>query len=845
MAATIDEVSRRGGRLHVQEGERREKTTAVAAAAEPATHYSAQHAATPRDRHSRGWSSSPSNSSSAAAAALMPEGTTSLGLVAPRGRPSMTTSLSLSSSSSSSIRAPERTSSLAGVGDQHAWRQGDDSMPIAGGALGRHRGSPADTRQQHHVEATRRREARVGDLGRTGGDRAGSEAGASSINSPPLLTCSASVASGWASSVPDAGRRQRSVGRFDGVEGRNPADYDDGDMRSSLARRGQNGGEGVNGSQQRATERWTGMQSSSAAMQRCGQNRRRHDTTQTSQRRRDDGEEGGAAVRYQNSADNGLVATIVDPARRSRPSTGVAPDQQQRDHRQKDIRRSGGRRSQRRDGRSTPALTRDGIELAATFAPASSDTDADHPRRAQEDDKAALHTAADVAAAAEAAMTASVANHATAVAAFPSHASRHSQQPEQQRQHSDSRRRRRQYEQESPVSSLSWTTEVRSTPRPGRRSRSGRGADPDRGGLPAAAATAASGGAFGGSGMVSSRPRISASGSTSTSDSAGSWQRQRGAAQLDVSGGGSSSAPRLSAAGLSAGASPEYRSRGRSPQSNSSEYSSASAARGARVDDPSTGKASHFRAGPQTKIVAAASVLSRSGYRSHSRLGHTHSSSSDASSIPRAGSSVPRRSPRQTVLASSNSSSTGSALGDRTGLTPCVQPRSTYIGGGGGEGGEGGGEAVHSTARNQHERLVSDHSETAATELTVPSYRSNGGDRPVRQGNPTSIGVPRIPVRSISYGEIFGRVSPCDPPLQQHQRRASPLQNNGGEEGRGGQGQGQGRRQHPLLPPRASYSSSPPSSSVTLSPPSPSSLTPFSTPDGGGGEGGSGHRRFA
>ncbi|CAN0181362.1 unnamed protein product, partial [Ectocarpus sp. 13 AM-2016] len=107
--------------------------------------------------------------------------------------------------------------------------------------------------------------------------------------------------------------------------------------------------------------------------------------------------------------------------------------------------------------------------------------------------------------------------------------------------------------------------------------------------------------------------------------------------------------------------------------------SCAPAARGARVDDPSTGKASHFRSGPQAKIVAAAS-LSRSGYRSHSRLGHTHSSSSDASSIPRAGSSVSRRSPRQTVLASSNSSSTGSALGDRTGLTPCVQPRSTHIG---------------------------------------------------------------------------------------------------------------------------------------------------------------------
>ncbi|CAM9338547.1 unnamed protein product [Ectocarpus sp. 12 AP-2014] len=696
MAATIDEVNHRGGRLHVREGERQDKT-AVAAAAAPATHYSTQHAAKPRDRHSRGWSSSPSNSSAAAAAALMREGTTSLGLVAPRGRPSMATSSRLYSPFSSSIRAPERTSSLAGVGDRHAWRQGGDSMPIASGALDRHQGSPADTRQQHHVEAIRRREARVGDLGRTSGDRARSEVGASSINSPPLLRYSASVASGWALSVPDAGRRQRSAGRFDEVEGRNPGDYDDGDMRLSPARRGESGGEGMNGSQQRATERWTGVQSSSAAMPRTGQNRRRRDTTQTSQRKRDDGEEGGAAGRYQNSADDGLAATIADHARRSRPSTGVAPNQQQHDYRQKNIRRSGGRGSQRRDGRRTPALTRDGIELAATFAPASSDTDEDHPRRAQEDDKAALHTAADVAAAAEAAMTAFVANHATAVAALPSHASRHSQQPEQQRQHSDSRRCGRQYEQESPASSLSWTTEVRSTPRPGRRSRSGRGADPDRGGLPAAAAaTAASGGGFSGSGMVSSRPRISASGSTSTSDSAGPWQRQRGAAQLGVSGGGSSSIARLSAAGLSAGASPEYRSRGRSPLSNSSEYSSASAARGARVDDPSTGEASHFRSGPQTKIVAAASVLSRSGYRSHSGLGHTHSSSSDASSIPRAGSSVPRRSPRQTILASSNSSSTGSALGDRTGLTPCVQPRSTYISGGGGGGG-GGAEERPST----------------------------------------------------------------------------------------------------------------------------------------------------
>ncbi|CAM9860590.1 unnamed protein product, partial [Ectocarpus sp. 8 AP-2014] len=464
---------------------------------------------------------------------------------------------------------------------------------------------------------------------------------------------------------------------------------------------------------------------------------------------------------------------------------------------------------------------------------------------AQEDDKAALHTAADVAAAAEAAVTVFFANHATGVAALPSHAARHSQQPEHQRQHSY-RRRRHQHEQESPLSSFSWTTEVRSMPRSGRRSTSGRGVNPDCDGLPAVAA--ASGGVFGGSGVASSRPRISASGSTSTSDSAGPWQRQRGEAKIDVSGGGSSSIPRLSAAGLSAGGSPEYRSRGRSPQSNSSEYLSASAARGARVDDPSTGRASRFRSGPQTKIVAAASVFSRSGYSSHSRLGHTHSSSSDASSIPRAGSSIPRRSRRQTVLVSGNSSSTGSALSDRMRLTPYVQPRPTYIGGGGGGGGgEGGGEAAHSTDRNQHERLDSAHSETAATppDLTAPGYRSSGGDRPVRQGNPTSIGVPRIPVRSISYGEIFGRVSPCDPPLQQHQRRASPLRNNGGEEGRGGQGQGQGRRLHLLLPPRASYSSSPPSSSVTLPPPSPSSLTPLSTPGGGGGEGGSGHRRFA
>ncbi|CAM9250119.1 unnamed protein product [Ectocarpus sp. 6 AP-2014] len=844
MAATIDEVNRRGGRLHVQEGERRDKTAAAAVA--PATHYSAQQAAKPRERHSRGWSSSPSNSSAAPAAALMPGGTTSLGLVALQGRLSMATSSSLSWSSSSSIRAPERTSSLAGVGDRHARRQGGDSMPIAGGTLDRHRGSPADTRQQHHVAATRRREPRVGDLGRISGDRAGSEVGASSINSSPPLRYSASVASGWASSVPDAGRRQRSVGRFDEVDGRNPGDYDDGDMRSSLARRGQHGGDGVNSSQQHATEQWTGMQSSSAAMRNAGQNRRRHDTTQISQRRRDDDEEGGAAERYQNRAENGIAATIADDARRSRPSSGVAPDQQRRDHRQNDIKRSGGRRRKRRDGRRTPAVTRDGIELAATFAPASSDTDEDHPRRGQEDDEAALHTAADVAAAAEAAVTAFVANHATGVAALPSHASRHSQQPEHQRQHSY-RRRRRQHEQESPLSSFSWTTEVRSMPRPGRRSTSGHGANPDRGGgLPAA--VAASGGVFGGSGVASSRPRISASGSTSTSDSAGPWQRQQGEAKIGVSGGGSSSIPRFPAAGLSAGASPEYRSRGRSSQSNISEYLSASAARGARVDDPSPGRASRFRSGPQTKIVAAASVFSRSGYSSHSRLGHTHSSSSGASSIPRAGSSTPRRSPRQTVLASSNSSSTGSALSDRMGLTSYVQPRSIYIGGGGGGGGgEGGGEAAHSTARNQHKRLDSARSETAATppELTVPGYRSSGGDRPVRQGNRTSIGVPRILVRPISYGEIFGRVSPCDPPLQQHQRRASPLRNNGGEEGRGGQGQGQGRRQHSLLLPRASYSSSPPSSSVTLSPPSPSSLTPLSTPGGGGGEDGSGHGRFA
>ncbi|CAN0356313.1 unnamed protein product [Ectocarpus fasciculatus] len=841
MAATTDEVNRRGGHPHVQEGERRDKTAAAAAAAAaaPATHYSVRNTAKPRDRHGRGWSSSPSNPSAAAAAALMHEGTTSLGLIARRGRPSMATSSSLPSSSSSSKRAPEPVSSLAGVGDRHARRHGGgDSMPIAGGALDQHRGSPAETRQrQHHVAATRRREARADDRGRSSGDRVGSQPGICLINSPPPLRSSASVASGRASSVPDAGRRPRLAGRYGEVEGPNAGDYDSGEMRSSLPRRSQNGGDGVNGSRQHATERWAGRQSSSSAMQRTGQNRRRRDTTQTtSQRRRDDDEEEGAARRYQNNADNGFAATIADDGRRSRPSTGVAPDQQLRDHRQNDIRRSGSRERQRKDRRRTPAVTRGGIELAATFTPASLDTDEDHPRRAQGDEKAEIHTAADVAAAAEAAVTAFVANQAPAVAALPSHASRHPQQPEQQRQHGSRRRRRQhQLERESPLSSLSWTTEVRGMPRPGRCSRSGRGEDPDRGGLPAAAAAAsaaASGGGSGGSGVASCRPCISSSGSTSPSDSAEPWQLQRGAAKLGVSGGGSSSIPRPPAAELSADVSPEYGSRGRSPQSNSSEYLSGSAARGGRVDDPSTGRASRFRSGPQIKVAAAASVFSRSGYSSHSRLGYTHSSSSDASSTPRAGSSIPRRSARQTVLASSNSSSTGSPLSDRMSLTPCVQPRSTYISGGG-SGGGGGGEIAHPTARNQHESLASAHSETAATppELTV-------GDRPVTQGNPTSIGGPRIPVRSISYGEVFGRVSPCDPQLQQHQRRASPLQNTGGEEDRGGQRQGYGRRQQEVL--RASYCSSPPSSSLTLPPPSPSSLTPLSTPGGGGGGGGGG-----